>query len=117
MSEEAPETETEMGEEVFYRYVGEKEARVIEETGLLRGGRRGPTYWTRDGYGSAGEAKARLALDDPPAYGVAFRIRNAPRVRRRGDRVGPAAGERGGGTEWSSTEPVEVEVIGVVELA
>ncbi len=116
MSGEAPERE--VGEEVFYRYVGEKEIEAIEETGLLRGGRRGSTFWTRDVYGSAAEAKARLALDEPPpAFRVAFRIRNAPTIRRRGDPVLPAAGEPGGGTEWESPDQVEVEVIDVVELA
>ncbi len=110
--------ERDIGEGVFYRYVGEKEVAAIEETGLLRGGRRGRTFWTQGVYGSAAEAKARLALGDPPpAYRVAFRIRNDPTVSARADRVDPAAGEPGGGTEWVTTDPVEVEVIEIVELA
>lgn len=103
---------------VFYRYVGGREVAAIRETGMLRGGRPRRTFWTEDAYGTAAEAKARLALGEPPpAFRVAFTIRNEPEISRRGDRVLPAAGEPGGGTEWMSEEKVEVEVIDVVELA
>lgn len=103
---------------VFYRYVGEREVEAIRNTGLLRGGRPGRTFWTEDVYGRAAEAKARLALEEPPpAFRVAFRIRNEPTISARGERVDPAAGEPGGGTEWESADTVEVEVIEVVELA
>ena len=105
-------------EVVFYRYVSRTEVEAIGETGMLRGGRPGRTYWTEEFYETAAEAKAKLALAEPaPAARVAFRIRNRPNVRRRGDVVLPAAGEPGGGTEWMSTEPVEVEVISIDALA
>ena len=53
-------------EKIYYRYMSEKEAGVVEEEGLLRGGRPGQTYWTDERYGTAAEAKSRLALKAPP---------------------------------------------------
>ena len=107
-----------LAEGVFYRYVSRTEVEAIVETGILRGGRPGRTYWTEEFYETAAEAKAKLALAEPaPAARVAFRIKNSPDVRRRGDAVLPAAGEPGGGTEWMSADPVEVEVISIDALA
>lgn len=100
----------------FYRYMSVEEARAVPESGLLRGGRPGRTYWTSDLYEQAEEAVERLALKDSPLVRMRFRIRNEPHTRKRGDEVEPALGRGGGGTEWMSQERVEVEVISVDQL-
>jgi hypothetical protein len=49
---------------VFYRYVSEEEVRVIEQTGMLRGGRGAgvdATFFTEDIYATAGEGAALAA--------------------------------------------------------
>lgn len=100
----------------FYRYMSRAELRAIEETGMLRGGIGGRTYWSTDLYETAGEAKRRLALGRTPEVRVQFRITNEPRLRRQGDPVDPSMGEPGGGSEYMSTDRVQVEVIQVGDL-
>ena len=47
---------------------------------------------------------------------VQFTIKNDPHLRRAGDIVEPSNDEPGGGAEWMTLEPVEVEVIAVDNL-
>lgn len=103
-------------QKIYYRYMSEKEAGVVEEEGLLRGGLPGETYWTDERYGTAAEAKSRLALKALPEVRLAFTIKNDPALEREGTRVGALDDEPGGGMEWMTTEKVEVEVIGVDKL-
>lgn len=98
----------------FYRYMSRQEADAVGKTGMLRGGRGAgveETYWTDQLYDSAREAKARLSLGRLPEVRVAFTIRNTPRLLNEGAPVEPDEGEPGGGTEWSTLDAVEVEVI------
>ncbi len=103
-------------ETTYYRYMSRAEADAVEATGLLRGGRRGRTYWTDVRYGSAREAQRLLALDSLPEVRVAFTIRGAPEISLDGTMVRPKSGMPGGGAEWMSHEKVEVEVIAVDNL-
>ncbi len=89
------------------------EAEAVGETGFLRGGWPGETYWTDQRYESAVEAGARLALRRPPEVRMTFIILSGPKLERDGARVRPAYDEPGGGTEWTTLELVEVEVIEV----
>lgn len=98
----------------FYRYMSWAEA--IRATGFLRGKRPGETYWTDEWYESAEEAKQLLALKVRPGVRIEFRILNESELLRDGDRVEPGEDEPGGGTEWMTLEPVEVEVIEVEPL-
>ena len=101
-------------EKIYYRYMSRREADAVEKTGMLRGGRGAgvdETYWTDEIYGSAREAKARLSLGRQPEVRVAFTIRNTPRLLNEGAQVEPDEGEPGGGTEWSTLDAVEVEVM------
>ena len=100
----------------FYRYMSREEARAVRESGYLRGGRAGRTYWTEDLYEEADEAKRRLALSNAPRVRMRFRICNEPDLDLEGSRVRPTEGESGGGTEWMSQKRVEVEVISVDQL-
>ena len=105
--------------EVFYRYMSDKERKVVEDTGMLRGGRGAgleETHWTDEVYWSAAEAQARLALGDPPEVRLAFRIVGEPVLLKDGQAVAPDGDQPGGGTEWMTREIVEVEVIGYANL-
>ena len=62
----------------YTRYIGEGELPAIEQTGLLRGGRPGETYFTTDGYVSKNSAMQRLALEQGPDYRVEFKLLNRP---------------------------------------
>lgn len=103
----------ELHRKTFYRYMSEGEAEAVRRSGLLRGGRRGRTYWTTDLYEGAGSAKNRLALAYQPEARVRFRITNAPTLLLSDSPVAPDAGEPGGGTEYMSEDTVEVEVLAV----
>lgn len=100
----------------FYRYMSQAEAEAVESTGLLRGGRPGNHYWTDTRYTTAREAKAYLALEYHPEIRTRFRITNDPGLLKNGTRVQPDNQEPGGGREWMSEDPVEVEVIDVDNL-
>lgn len=89
------------------------EAEAVRETGRLRGGWPGETYWTDEVYTSAEHAQQRLALSERPEVRMEFRIRNNPRLEIDAGRVEPAHGREGEGREYMSEDPVEVEVIDV----
>ncbi len=111
-------SEREVGE-VFYRYMSDEERRVVEDTGMLRGGRGAgleETHWTDEVYGSSAEARARLSLADPPEVRLAFRMAGRPVLLKDGATVAPDGDQPGGGTEWMTTEVVQVEVIGYAHL-
>ena len=100
----------------FYRYMSRAELQAVEETGMLRGGLPGRTYWTTDFYASAREAKSRLALNRSPEIRIEFRITNEPPLARAAGLVEPFMAESGGGREYMTTEQVTVEVIRVDNL-
>jgi len=101
---------TSLREKVFYRYMSRAESEAVEQSGLLRGGRPGRTYWTTDRYESAREAMGRLALENEPEIRLEFRITNEPELAVEGATVAPDEAEPGRGTEYMSEQSVEVEV-------
>ena len=105
------------GGQSFFRYVGPAELEAIQQTGLLRGGRPGETFWTDSEYTSAAEAQDKLALPVTPELRVRFLILNTPTLTRDGSIVEPAFGGAGGGREWASPDPVQVEIVDVQPLA
>lgn len=106
----------ESSDTTFYRYMGRDELLAVRESGMLRGGNPGPTYWSTELYTSAQQAKSSLALPRAPEVRVEFRITNEPALKREAARVSPSMGEPGGGTEYMTTERVHVEVIQVDNL-
>jgi hypothetical protein len=104
------------GGQSFFRYVGRPELDAIQETGLLRGGRPGDTFWTDAEFTSAAEAQDKLALPVTPELRVRFIIVSNPTLTRNGSVVEPAFGGAGGGREWASPDPVQVEIIDVQPL-
>jgi RHS repeat-associated core domain len=101
---------TKTGENAF-RYMTEGELKAIQETGLLRGGRAGETYWTKDLYKSASSAQNRLALPSSPTLRVEFKILNNPTLLRNGTKVLPTNGMVGKGAEFMTLGPVRVRLI------
>ena len=92
------------------------ELRAVQETGKLRGGRPGETYFTVNRYRTVRSAMRYLSLPNPPEVRLDFKILNQPRIY--GPRVvQPKYGQPGGGTElWIVDEEVMVRIIRIVEL-
>jgi len=94
-----------------FRYMSQAELKAIQETGHLRGGISGETYFTKDLYKSAAHAQSRLSLGSSPALRVEFEILNNPALLRNGTKVLPANGMIGRGAEFMTTNPVKVRLI------
>ena len=97
----------------LYRSMSRAEAEAVRNTGKLRGGREGETFFTDSRFGSAKRAQDRLSLDQLPEVQMEFRLRSNPNSVRNGTKVRPANNGRGGGKEYSSMDPVEVEITNV----
>ena len=97
----------------LYRNMSKAEAEAVQQTGKLRGGKEGDTFFTDSRFRSADTAQDRLSLPNRPEVQMEFRIKNSPSMTRNGTRVDPEAGGRGGGREYMTTNPVEVEIINV----
>lgn len=94
-----------------FRYMSQAELKAIQETGYLRGGLPGETYFTKDIYKSSAKAKLRLSLGSAPALRVEFEILNNPTLLRNGTKVLPANGMIGRGAEFMTANPVKVRLI------
>lgn len=105
----------------YSRYISEGELQAIEETGLLRGGRPGKTFFTTDVYETSREATSRLSLKISPEYRVDFEILNRPSIQGP-QRVQPwirplKPGFRAGfGVEYWSEEPLWVRILRIKQL-
>jgi len=96
----------------YTRYIGEGELQAIEQTGLLRGGRPGETYFTTDHYVSENSAMQRLALKQGPDYRVEFELLNQPSIVGP-ERVAPSLKlfRWGWGIQYWTSDPVQVRVL------
>ncbi len=97
----------------LYRSMSRAEAEAVQRTGILRGGREGETFFTDSRFRSADRAQDRLSLPQRPEVQMEFRITNSPTISRNGTRVDPSYDGRGGGREYMTTDPVEVEIFNV----
>jgi hypothetical protein len=91
--------------------MAEGELKAIQNTGLLRGGRAGETFFTKDVYKSAAKASQRLGLENTPSLRVEFKILNNPTLLRNGTKVRPLKNLSAGGAEFMTTDPVRVRLI------
>ena len=82
-----------------FRYMTDAELNAIKKTGLLRGGKTGETFFTKDLYKSASKAQERLALPSAPTLRTEFEILNNPQLLRNGSKVSPAFNQIGQGAE------------------
>jgi len=94
----------------LYRVMGEGELKAVQETGKLRGGREGTTYFTDSYFKNANNAKSKLALPEKPKYIMEFEITNNPSING-GTRVTPAFYELGGAREYFADDIINVEII------
>ena len=94
-----------------FRYMNKAELQAIQKTGLLRGGRVGETFFTKDLYKSAIHAQQRLALPSVPTLRVEFQILNNPTLLRSGTKIQSAFGMSGGGAEFMTLDPVKIKLI------
>ncbi|TKC60288.1 hypothetical protein FBD94_15395 [Pedobacter hiemivivus] len=94
-----------------FRYMTEAELKAVQTTGLLRGGRAGETFFTKDLYKSAASAQNRLALPTAPTLRVEFQILNNPTLLSNGTKVLPANGMMGKGAEFMTLDAVKVKLI------
>ena len=101
-----------MGNQVYYRAMSAAELKAIQNTGYLRGGNPGDTYFTNNRYTSASAAQRSLSLEHRPEHMVEFRIINNPNIvgGPTGTTVTPKYGQPGGGIEFYSTNAVQVEI-------
>lgn len=89
------------------------EAEAVKQTGKLRGGNPGETFFTDSRFRSGARAQDRLSLPQRPEVQMEFRIKNNPTLLKKGTRVTPDYGRRGGGREFMTTDPVRVGVINI----
>lgn len=94
-----------------FRYMTDDELNVIQETGILRGGKPGKTYFTKDLYKSGIDAQQRLSLPTTPTMRVEFEILNNPTMQLNGSKIFPEFGMPGKGAEFMTTDPVRVRLI------
>jgi len=96
----------------YTRHVGKEEIAAIEQTGLLRGGRPGETYFTIDRYLSKNSATQRLALKHRPEYRVEFEIINQPSIVGP-ERVAPSLKpfRWGWGIQYWTRDSVQVRIL------
>jgi hypothetical protein len=105
----------------YTRYVGEGEIAAIQQTGLLRGGRPGRTYFTIDHYFKGSHAINRLSLEHIPEYRVDFEILNQPSIKGP-ERVAPlippfkAVFREGWGIQYRTWDPVRVRVLRIQRM-
>ena len=95
----------------LYRYMTSGELKAIQETGYLRGGLSGETYFTKDLYKTAAKAQTRLSLSNPPTLRVEFKILNKPTLLKKGTKVKPLNDLIGGGSEFMTLDLVKVKLI------
>jgi RHS repeat-associated protein len=98
------------GSKSYYRSMSKAEVEAIKRTGKLRGGVPGRTYFTDSRYKSATKAQRRLSLKNTPEVQMEFHITNNPRMVDNGTTVDPKYGQPGLGKEYSTDDPVHVEV-------
>ena len=100
----------------FSRYMSEAELKAVQETGLLRGGRPGETYFTTQKFRRAISAMKRLSLKYKPEVRLDFEITNSPTIFGP-RRVEPHYGQPGGGIEyWTVNDPVQVRILRILRL-
>ena len=99
-----------------YRYVTEGEVKAIQETGMLRGGNPGETFFTKDLYKTSIKAQSRLSLPNAPTHRVEFEIINNPILKLNGTKVETAFDQLGKGAEFMTTGNVRINLINVQPL-
>ena len=99
----------------YYRAMSNAEVQAVQDTGYLRGGRGGQTFFTNTPYYSSNTAQSQLSLPTSPDYMMRFRIVNNPFIY--GPQVvDPFNGMNGGGIEYYTYNQVRVIVKSIWRL-
>jgi RHS repeat-associated protein len=98
------------GSKSYYRSMSRAEVKAVKETGMLRGGKFGKTYFTDSRYKTANKAQRRLSLQSRPEVQMEFHVTNNPRMSLNGTKVEPDFDQPGLGKEFRTTDPVHVEI-------
>lgn len=93
----------------------EPELSAVQETGILRGGISGDTFFTEQVYNTGAEAQSALSLKTAPTIRVDFTMVNDP-VISGPQIVRPDYGYPGGGIESWSSDPIIVFLTSVTQL-
>ncbi len=94
----------------FSRFMTKSEAKAVKNTGYLRGGREGETFFTTNKYQKARTVKSKLSLEDAPEVRMDFKIKNQPNINE--PRIAdPKYNETGGGIELFSKDKIKVDII------
>jgi RHS repeat-associated protein len=99
----------------FYRAMSAAEVQAVKDSGYLRGGKEGQTFFTNTPYYSSGTAQSHLSLPTSPDYMMQFRISNNPNI------YGPQTvrsiyGYNGGGVEFYTYDRVKVIIESIWRL-
>jgi hypothetical protein len=101
-----------LNQKPLYRVMSEVEVNAVRETGLLRGGRSGRTYFTDAYFRSSSNAQNRLSLEVAPTHIMQFEIMNNPNITG-GNRVQPLNGGIGGSREYYSLDTIMVNIVNI----
>lgn len=99
----------------FYRAMSAAEVQAVKNSGYLRGGIEGQTFFTNTPYYSSGTAQSHLSLPTSPNYLMQFRISNNPNIYGP-QTVGPMYGYNGGGVEFYTYDRVKVVIESIWRL-
>ena len=99
----------------YYRAMSDKELEAVQESGKLRGGREGETYFTDKGYDTKLKVQSELSLPSKPDVIMEFQISNDINVI--GPKfVNPKYWQIGGGIEFFTNDQVLVKIKDIIKL-
>ncbi len=98
------------GSKRLYRAMSEQELKAVQETGKLRGGIEGRTYFTDSYFRNANNAQSKLSLPFKPEYIMEFEITNNPIISG-GNSVVAAYNGVGGAREYFSLDAINVDIV------
>jgi RHS repeat-associated protein len=103
--------------QIFTRYMSAAELSATRRSGLIRGGREGPAFFTSETVlRSASAAADRYSLPQNPQLVVGFRFVGETPPYATGIVRPDDLGHHGGGVEHMTEQPAPVEITGVLRL-
>ncbi len=101
---------------IYCRYCSNAELKAIKETGILRGGIPGRSYFTTDKYTTSAEAQERLSLGTLPEVRIEFSITNSPKIFGPSIVQADKIGHLGKGIEYWSPNKVDLIIRRIMTL-
>jgi hypothetical protein len=105
------------GGKIFERVVSTPELKATLKSGLLRGGRPGQNFFTNSASLNAKRAQIRLGLDGAlRSHRIRFRIKKSSGITGPGTAKPGRTGTPGGGREFSTHGPTQIEILDIRPL-